>query len=72
MTYDILTVGQPVAGRVDLAAGVPSSPISGRITVVETREVVPTPEPGTMALACAALPLLGLGYMRGRRRQSAS
>ena len=26
------------------------------------------PEPGTMAMACLALPLLGLGYMRRRRR----
>ena len=32
--------------------------------------IVAIPEPGTMALACAALPLLGLGYVR-RRRQMA-
>jgi len=32
--------------------------------------IAAVPEPGTMALACAALPLLGLGYVR-RRRQMA-
>ncbi len=32
--------------------------------------IVAIPEPGTMALACIALPLLGLGYARNRRRNA--
>ncbi len=32
--------------------------------------IVAIPEPGTMALACAALPLLGLGYVRSRRQMA--
>jgi hypothetical protein len=52
-------------GRVDLDTGDQSN-INGRITIAHA------PEPGTMAMACLALPLLGLGYMRHRRRQAAS
>jgi len=45
---------------------------SGPSTVVQfTGLTSVTPEPGTMAMAFSALPLLGLGYWRHRRRQLA-
>ena len=36
----------------------------------EIGAIAAVPEPGTMALACVALPLLGLGYVRNRRRNA--
>jgi hypothetical protein len=32
--------------------------------------ILSAPEPGTLAMACVALPLIGLGYVRNRRRDA--
>jgi hypothetical protein len=59
--YRIVEGDEANPGRLELFGGEgQESTINGRIGVV--------PEPGTMALACAALPLLGLGYARRHRR----
>ncbi len=66
-TYRIVEGDAANPGRLELFGGEDQvSTLNGEITAI------PTPEPGTMAMACLALPLLGLGYMRHRRRQAAS
>ncbi len=64
-SYRIVEGDEARPGRLDLF-GNPGqvSTLNGAIGIAAV------PEPGTMALACAALPLLGLGYVR-RRRQMA-
>ena len=58
-TYRIVEGDAANPGRLEFFGGVDQvSTLNGEITAI------PTPEPGTMALACVALPLLGLGYMR--------
>ena len=66
-TYRIVEGDDANMGRLELF-GNPGqvSTLNGEIGIT----AAPVPEPGTMALACAALPLLGLGYLR-RRRQMA-
>jgi len=63
-TYRIVEADDGSPGRAELF-GNPGevSTINGEIGIAAV------PEPGTMALACVALPLLGLGY--ARRRQMA-
>ena len=69
-SYRIVEGDDANPGRLELFGGVGQiSTLNGEIGITGTG-VVPIPEPGTMALACAALPLLGLGYLR-RRRQNA-
>ncbi len=64
-SYRIVEGDEANPGRLELF-GNPGqvSTLNGNIGIAAV------PEPGTMALACAALPLLGLGYVR-RRRQMA-
>jgi hypothetical protein len=63
-TYRIVEGDEANPGRLELFGGVGQvSTINGDISISAV------PEPGTMALACIALPLLGLGY--ARRRQMA-
>ncbi len=66
-TYRIVEGDEANPGRLELF-GNPGfvSTLNGDIGISPTAVV---PEPGTMALACVALPLLGLGY--ARRRQMA-
>ena len=52
-------------GRLELFGGVNQvSTLNGEIGIVAV------PEPGTMALACIALPMLGVGFARHRRRNA--
>ena len=64
-SYRIVEGDEARPGRLDLF-GNPGqvSTLNGAIGIAAV------PEPGTMALACAALPLLGLGYIRNRRRNA--
>ncbi len=64
-TYRIVEGDEANPGRLELF-GNPGfvSTLNGDIGIVAI------PEPGTMALACIALPLLGLGYARNRRRNA--
>jgi len=62
-TYRILAGSASNPGRSALFGGLgQEAMINGEISIVSA------PEPGTMAMACLALPLLGLGYLRRRRR----
>ncbi len=64
-TYRIVEGDAANPGRLELFGGEGQmSTLNGEIGIAAI------PEPGTMALACAGLPLLGLGYVR-RRRQMA-
>ena len=64
-SYRIVEGDAANPGRLELFANPgQASTLNGEIGIIAI------PEPGTMALACAALPLLGIGYMR-RRRQMA-
>lgn len=67
ITYRLVEGDDASAGRVRLFTGTGSN-ITGNISIAGTPAAIP--EPGTMALACAALPLLGLGYVRSRRRNA--
>ena len=68
-TYRIVEGDDATPGRVELFPNPGDvSTINGEIGAVATS---PVPEPGTMALACIALPLVGLGYVRNRRRRTA-
>ena len=63
--YRIVEADDVSPGRVELFGNVNEvSTINGEVGIVAV------PEPGTMALACVALPLLGLGYARHRRRMA--
>jgi hypothetical protein len=67
-TYRIVEGDDQNPGRLELFGGLnQTSTINGEIGVIQVTPVETVPEPGTMALACAALPLLGLGYARRRR-----
>ena len=59
------------AGWISSVARARISTLNGEIGVDDI-SVVATPEPGTMAMACLALPLLGVGYLHRRRRQAAA
>jgi hypothetical protein len=64
-TYRIVAGDAANPGRSGLFGGIDQeATINGEISVVAA------PEPGTMAMACVALPLLGLGYVRNRRRNA--
>jgi hypothetical protein len=64
-SYRIVEGDEANPGRLELFGNAGQvSTLNGEIGIAAV------PEPGTMALACAALPLLGLGYVR-RRRQMA-
>jgi len=67
-TYRIVEGDEANPGRVELF-GNPGliSTVNGEIDAIAA---APVPEPGTMALACIALPMLGLGYLRSRRRNA--
>jgi hypothetical protein len=68
--YRIVEGDDATLGRVELFPNQGDiSSINGEVSV--SGGVVPIPEPGTMALACIALPLLGLGYVRNHRRRTA-
>ncbi len=61
-TYRIVEGDDTSPGRLELFGGLNQrSTLNGEISL---RAV---PEPGTMALACVALPLLGLGFVRRRK-----
>jgi len=60
-----LTNGQE--GTINDEIGIVSTPVPAADGDVG---ILHAPEPGTMAMACLALPLLGLGYARSRRRNS--
>ncbi len=65
-TYRIVEGDEANPGRLELFGNTGlMSTLNGEIGIAAV------PEPGTMALACVALPLLGLGYLR-RRRQAVS
>ena len=67
-TYRIVEGDEQNPGRLEILGNTGLvSTLNGEIGQTPTAVI---PEPGTMALACAALPLLGLGYAR-RRRQMA-
>ncbi len=62
-SYRIVEGDEANPGRLDLFGNVGLiSNLNGEINTVVI------PEPGTMAMVCAALPLLGLGYVRRRRQ----
>lgn len=64
-TYRIVAGDAANPGRSGLFGGVDQeATINGEISIVAA------PEPGTMALACLALPLLGLGYVQNRHRNA--
>jgi hypothetical protein len=66
-TYRIVEGDAANPGRLELFGGLnQASTLNGEISVDEV-DIIHAPEPGTMALACLALPLLGLGYVRRRQ-----
>jgi hypothetical protein len=69
-TYRVGDGGAANPGRLGLFGGEDQvSTLFGEISVDEL-SIVSAPEPGTMAMVCIALPLLGLGYVRNRRRNA--
>jgi len=61
-SYRIVEGDDQNPGRLELFGNVGQvSTLNGEVGIAAV------PEPGTMALACVALPLLGLGYARNRR-----
>jgi hypothetical protein len=64
-TYRIVEGDEANPGRLELFGNTGQvSTLNGEIGIAAV------PEPGTMALACVALPLLGIGYARNRRRNA--
>ena len=64
-SYRIVEGDEANPGRLELFGNTGQvSTLNGNIGIAAV------PEPGTMALACVALPLLGLGYARNRRRNA--